>query len=80
MGNPDEDALKALRDGFESKDESYKKLCYSIVRDYIFDRKLEIQELNIRLESKEKQLEMKEEVIKELKESFNLRSIVIKDE
>jgi hypothetical protein len=39
MGNPDEDALKALRDGFESKDESYKKLCYSIVRDYIFYRK-----------------------------------------
>jgi len=71
MGNPDEDALKALRDGFESTDESYKRLCYKILRDYINDKVLETKLLQIKLERKEesykKIIKIQEQYIEDLK-------------
>lgn len=66
MGNPDEDALKALRDGFESTDESYKRLCYKILRDYINDKVLETKLLQIKLESNDNLNERKEESYKKI--------------
>ena len=71
MGNPDEDALKTLRDGFESTDESYKRLCYKILRDYINDKVLETKLLQIKLERKEesykKIIKIQEQYIEDLK-------------
>jgi hypothetical protein len=70
MGNADEDALKALQDGFDCRNESHKQIYYKIVRDYMFDKLSEIKLLKIKLKNDEESFKNKEESYNDYIESL----------